>query len=114
MSTYSFEQEQEFITITFHGDITLEDSFDFKEAIKGKLAELNCYRVVVDLEDVSFMDSSGLGMLISLFKDVNEQKGQIVYCGVHDYVHKLFALVKLDQVFQMAESKEEAIAAVRA
>lgn len=108
MTTYTLEEKNDYIAIRFQGDITLEYSFDFKEKIKEQLASLDCYRVIVNLTDVEFMDSSGLGMLISLFKETNEKKGQIVYFGVHDYIHKLFALVKLDQVFKIADSEEEA------
>lgn len=109
MATYTFERKDAYIEISFKGDVTLEHSFDFKDEIKDRIAKEDCNQVIIDLHDVPFMDSSGLGMLISFFKDINEKQGTIVFYGVHDYLKKLLALVKLDQVFMIREDKKEAI-----
>ncbi len=109
MASYTFERKENHIELSFEGDVTLEHSFDFKDEIKEKIAKENCNQVIIDLEKVPFMDSSGLGMLISFFKDINEKQGIIVYYGVHDYLKKLLALVKLDQVFVIRDDKEAAI-----
>lgn len=109
MASYTFERKDNHIELSFEGEVTLEQSFDFKDEIKEKIANENCYRMIVDLQKVPFMDSSGLGMLISFFKEINEKQGTIVYYGIHDYLKKLLALVKLDQVFTVCDDKEAAL-----
>lgn len=108
MASYRINQHEDYLEIILEGDITIGCSLSFKEEIKKAIAEHNCYTILLDLENVSFMDSSGLGMLISLFKDINEHSGSIVFYNVQDYVRKLIKLVRLDQVFTVADTKDEA------
>ncbi len=109
MSDYTFKQHETFVELVFDGDVTIEQSFMFKDDIKEKLTGIESPRVMVDLTEVGFMDSSGLGMLISFFKEVTEQQGEIVYFGVQSYVKKLLGLVKLDQVFKICDSRDDAL-----
>ena len=74
------------VKISFSGEITLDNSLIFKEEIKNYLVDKGIYFLIIDLNEVEFIDSSGLGMLISFFKEINEKKGQLVYIGIHDYV----------------------------
>lgn len=110
MNKYEFTEINEQVReIKFKGDITLDSSLQIKEEIKEYIQQNQIKFIVVDLEEVEFIDSSGLGMLISFFKEINEHQGQLVYIGVHDYVEKLIKLVKLDQVFIIRNSVEEAL-----
>lgn len=112
MERYKLVIQNDYIELIFFGDITIEDSLEIKEEVKAKLDELKC-DVIVNLADVVFMDSSGLGMLISFFKEVNEYHGKIIYFGIHDYIKRLLSLVKLDQIFMICDSRESAIAKIK-
>ena len=63
------------VKIAFSGEITLDNSLIFKEEIKNYLVDKGIYFLIIDLNEVEFIDSSGLGMLISFFKEINEKKG---------------------------------------
>lgn len=108
MPNYQTHMEDGYLLIRLSGDITIGCSLSYKEELKKAMADHDCYRVLVDLEDVAFMDSSGLGMLISLFKEVNEHDGKIVFFNLQDYIVKLISLVRLDQVLTVAEDEAEA------
>ena len=97
------------VKIAFSGEITLDNSLIFKEEIKNYLVDKGIYFLIIDLNEVEFIDSSGLGMLISFFKEINEKKGQIVYIGIHDYVAKIIDLVQLGQVFIIKDDEKEAL-----
>ena len=97
------------VKIAFSGEITLDNSLIFKEEIKNYLTDKGVYFLIIDLDKVEFIDSSGLGMLISFFKEINEKKGQLVYIGIHDYVAKLIDLVQLGQVFIIKKNEKEAL-----
>lgn len=110
MTKYNIKEiNDKVIKVVFEGDITLDYSMNFKDEIKKYLLENKIMYLVIDLSGVSFIDSSGLGMLISFFKDMNEKQGQIVYIGIHDYVKKLIELVQLSQVFIVKETEDEAL-----
>lgn len=108
MPNYQIQTHEGHLLITLSGDITIGCSLSYKEDLKKALADHQCYQVLVDLDQVPFMDSSGLGMLISLFKEVSEHDGKIVFYSLQDYILKLIKLVRLDQVLTIAATEEEA------
>ena len=113
MASYCVKNYDGYVEVILEGDITLEKSFDFKEDIKKRIQELHIYNVMVDLEKVSFIDSSGLGMLISFYKEINEKQGQIVFFNVQEYVWKLLKLVNLDKIFSVLPDRPAALSALK-
>lgn len=67
------------------------------------------HRLVVDLSGVTFMDSTGLGVLVGRLKLTRVRQGTIVLAGVRDRVAKVFNLTGLDKVFAIYDNVEAAI-----
>ena len=67
--------------------------------------------IVLDLSDVDFIDSSGLGAIVSSFKTIG-QNGVFVIADVKEPVMGLFRLTRLDRVFRMFPNRDEAIKAL--
>jgi anti-sigma B factor antagonist len=78
-----------------------------KESI-NRLFEDSIYNIVVDLKDVGFVDSAGLGQLVSALRMCTHQKGTVVLSGVNDSVIDLLRITRLDTVFRIYETSEEA------
>ena len=57
--------------------------------------------VVLDVHDVRYMDSAGLGSLISGLHRSREYAGQFLVCGLQDDVKNIFALTKMDSLFKI-------------
>jgi len=68
-------------------------------------------RIVLNLERVDFIDSTGLGALISLLKTIGD-RDDFVLCGVRMPVTSLFRVTRMDRVFGIHESEEEALRAI--
>jgi anti-sigma B factor antagonist len=64
--------------------------------------------IVLDLSDVDFIDSSGLGALVSSRKTLGEN-GEIALCSVKERVQTLFDITRMNKVFRIYNSKEDAI-----
>jgi len=79
----------------------------FKEAVGRHLAG-GAVSVVLDLSKVEFIDSSGLGAILSILKRM-PQGCELVLCGTTDPVTSMFKLTRLDRVFTMRESVGEAV-----
>jgi anti-sigma B factor antagonist len=62
--------------------------------------------ILVDLQDVTFMDSSGLAALVLALKTVRSDGGKLCVCSVNDQVRMLFELTSMTRVFEMFESRE--------
>jgi anti-sigma B factor antagonist len=86
------------------------------EGFKAKLTELinNGNRLIVlDLSSVAFVDSSGLGAIVSTLKKVGPN-GDLAICGLQDSVLSLFKLTRMDRVFRIFPNSKEALAALSA
>jgi len=68
-------------------------------------------RLVVNLEEVSYMDSSGIGTLVEVFRRVNAYDGKLGLCGISPRVRSLFEITKLDKFFKIYDSEPEALSA---
>ncbi|NQW29848.1 MAG: STAS domain-containing protein [Ignavibacteria bacterium] len=68
-------------------------------------------KAVFDLSDVSVMNSSGLGMLVSSLSTMKKGNGHLLLACVPDKVSQLLTITQLTQVFALYDSTEEAISA---
>lgn len=57
--------------------------------------------ILIDLKDVTFMDSSGLGALVTALKTVRSAGGKLCVCSVNEQVKILFELTSMDRVFEI-------------
>jgi anti-sigma B factor antagonist len=55
--------------------------------------------VVLDLSSLRLIDSSGVGVIVSLFKRIRAQGGQVKIVGLRDQPRAIFRLLRLDRVF---------------
>lgn len=105
---YNVEERYNSVVITLKGNVMggpdgskLHDSLhDLKEAGKTN--------IVVDLSKVKFMNSSGLGMLISAMTTMRNAGGDLRLANVADRIQSLLVVTKLITVFKHFESVDEA------
>lgn len=87
---------------------------DITEALKKELSEIinsGARLIVIDISDVDFMDSSGLGAFIFSYK-LLEDKGTIAISGAKEGVKSILKLTRMDRLFQIFESAKEAVKAL--
>jgi len=94
----------------------LEKRLDARSAdsLKGKIAELieaGNNRIALDISEVQFVDSSGLGAIVSALKQLGG-KGDLVVGGARNTVLSMFKLTRLDRVLRIFERPDEAVAAL--
>lgn len=94
----------------------LEKRLDARSAdcLKDKITELiqaGNTRIALDVSDVQFVDSSGLGAIVSALKLMGGN-GDLVVGGVRDTVLSMFKLTRLDRVFRIFKRPDEAVAAL--
>jgi anti-sigma B factor antagonist len=80
----------------------------FRQAV-AQLVEGGDRRLVLDLAGVDFLDSSGLGSLVSILKALGTQ-GTLAVCGARGPVLALFKLTRMDKVFAIHADRAEALA----
>jgi anti-sigma B factor antagonist len=85
-----------------------EDTKEFTETLH-KLIEEGKKNIIVDLSAVKFMNSSGLGMLISGLTTMKRADGHLKLANVTDKIESLLIITKLITIFESYESVDEAI-----
>ena len=83
--------------------------------LRDKITELvgaGAYRIVIDLEAVEFLDSTGLGVLVGGLKKVRAHDGSLRLVCTQDRLLKIFRITGLAKVFDIHSSPDEAVAAV--
>ncbi len=92
------------------GEIVFENSNDLKKEVKNKLRdEQDISNLIVNLEQVSYLDSSGVGFLISLLKFMRQQEGKLVLTNLDEKVKRVIELTKLDGIIDIYEDAEKAL-----
>lgn len=84
---------------------------DFKGHIMNWISEGNI-RILLDLYHVEFIDSSGLSVLVSTLKALGG-KGDFMLCSICDTVMNLFKLTRMDRIFKIYPSVEEALKVIK-
>jgi anti-sigma B factor antagonist len=85
-----------------------EDTKDFNELLH-KLIDQGNTRIVIDLGDVKFMNSSGLGMLIGGLTTIKKANGNLKLARVTDKIESLLIITKLVTIFEFYPTVEEAV-----
>ncbi|HET7425169.1 MAG: STAS domain-containing protein [Gemmatimonadales bacterium] len=66
-------------------------------------------RILIDFSQTGYIDSSGLGALVSISKRVREAGGELRLSGLNEDLRSLFELTKLDTLFAIAETPQQAL-----
>jgi anti-sigma B factor antagonist len=67
-------------------------------------------RLIIDLTDVAYMDSSGIGTLVEVFRRVNAYQGSLALFGLNQRVRSVFEITRLERFFKIFPSESEALA----
>ena len=84
------------------------DANSFQNAVKGLIEEKRT-KVLVNLAGVSWINSTGLGILISAFTSVKNAGGQLKLVGVTERIQSILMITKLSTVFETFEDEATAI-----
>ena len=102
------EWDNDIIIVTLPGEtLDAANCQDFKDAVHLILETSN--KVIFNMERIQFVDSSGCGTLNSCIRKIKNNGGDIKICNVLDQVGAIFRLIKLNRVFHICDTREDAI-----
>ena len=95
-----------------NGEIDLYNAPQIKELI-NKLIDEKKYNVIINLDRVSYIDSSGIGALISSLSNLKKYQGGLKIINVSGSVRKVFELTKLTSFFEIYDNEQDAVSAFK-
>ncbi len=94
--------------IEVDGQLIVGNRNELKKEVLEKI-ELGEQTFVIDFANTAYIDSSGLGVLVSLSKKIREHGGELRLSSLSEDLRTLFELTKLDTLFRIAEDREQAL-----
>lgn len=91
------------------GDIDLRRSVVFQHDLLA-LMDRKPERILINLRDVPYMDSSGIASLVKMLSRTRKSGATLLLCAMNDRVRSLFEITRLDSVFSIFGTEEEALA----
>ncbi len=91
------------------GEVDVATVPRLREQLHGLVAEGNI-RIIVDLDGVDFLDSTGLGVLVGALKRVRSNDGELALVCTQPRIRKVFEVTGLTKVFALYDSVDEAVA----
>jgi anti-sigma B factor antagonist len=95
--------------LTLKGRLILDDGFEpLREALNRVIGE-GCRKVLLNLADVVFLDSAGVGLIACKYITLCKHNGQLKLCNLHARSHKVLNTTKLLTVFETFSSEADAL-----
>ena len=89
--------------------MTVNEGYGSVKDTVGTLLKTGQQQLVLNLGDVPYMDSACVGELVAAFLTARQQGGILKFAGVTDRIENLFAVAKLDTVFEIFDSDTAAV-----
>ena len=93
-------QDGEKLFVDLQGDLDINSNKEFKEKVNSVQGIKN---ITVNCENLSYIDSTGLGAFVSIYKNIKEKGEKLVITGLKPHIKKIFLITDLDKVFEIEE-----------
>src|ERR1700712_6135282 len=97
--------------LAVRGEIDLFTAPELKQVLAESI-ESGRIRIIVDLTETTFLDSTALGVLIGAVKRLRSRDGALAIVNVDENISKTFEITGLDQIFKIVATRDEAVEAV--
>lgn len=106
--TYEIGREGDVTVVRVEGELVVGNRTALKDGVLERLAAGD-RKFLVDFGEAGYIDSSGLGVLVSLSKQIREEGGDLRICGLDEDLRTLFELTRLDTLFDITEDRGTAL-----
>jgi anti-sigma B factor antagonist len=107
MEGLSIEQKDDAVVAAYSGELTLDVTQEVKNKLQEALESCDCKKLVLNLSEVSFIDSSGIGFLVSLSSRLQSSGLEFALMKPSAQVGKTLELVQLKSYFRILDSEDE-------
>ncbi|MEX0842932.1 MAG: STAS domain-containing protein [Gemmatimonadota bacterium] len=102
---FQVSRDGDVTVVDVDGQLIVGNRQELKQKVLTEL-EQGERKFLVDFTNTGYIDSSGLGVLVSLSKKIQEQEGELRLASLNEDLRTLFELTKLDTLFRIADTRE--------
>ncbi|GIN89505.1 anti-sigma F factor antagonist [Siminovitchia terrae] len=103
------EVKQDVLCIRLSGELDHHTAENLREQITREMKAHDILHIVLNLEKLSFMDSSGLGVILGRYKQIKLKRGEMVVCSISPPVKRLFEMSGLFKIVRLESSEKFAL-----
>lgn len=107
---FAVSREGDVTVVDVDGQLIVGNRQELKKKVLDEL-EQGGRKFLVDFTETGYIDSSGLGVLVSLSKKIREQGGELRLSSLNEDLRTLFELTKLDTLFRIADTRQQGLGA---
>ncbi|WP_042355206.1 anti-sigma F factor antagonist [Bacillus rubiinfantis] len=104
-----FETKHDVLLIRLSGELDHHTADELREKVTAVIEKDDIRHIVLNLEQLSFMDSSGLGVILGRYKQIKQVHGEMVVCAISPAVQRLFDMSGLFKIIKMEQTEEFAL-----
>lgn len=106
--SFTLKKQGDVVVVDVEGQLIVGNRQELKQKVLDEV-EKGERKFLIDFAQTGYIDSSGLGVLVSLSKKIREHGGELRLADLNDDLQTLFELTKLDTLFQIADTRERAL-----
>lgn len=110
-TTYTTGEGIDVVLLTPSGRLDITTAWQFRLKLQECISQISPH-LVINLGNVSFIDSSGLTSLVAGMRDADKVNGSFRICSVHPEAKLVFEVTMMDSVFEIFDTEEEALEGV--
>jgi len=108
----SYEVMENILIVRLVGELDHHEVEQLRSEWTSKIYATGIKHIIVNLKELSFMDSSGLGVLIGRYKEISQLGGEMVVCHVNPFIERLFEMSGLFKIISLETSEKQALHAL--
>lgn len=105
----TFDQLEDVLIVRLSGELDHHEAEILRDQWKDMMYKSGVKHVVLNLQKVDFMDSSGLGVILGRYKETLQLGGEMVVCSVSPSIERLFDMSGLFKIIRLAENEAFAL-----
>ncbi len=92
----------------FSGNLILSELEEIRNEVKNTIENEGAQEVIFDMSEVDFIDSAGIGFIVSVYKTLKSKNGKFALAGLKKKPKEVFSLTRLDKIIKIFDDIESA------
>lgn len=101
------------LVVEIRGELDLLTAETFRNLVEKDLTRNKSLNLILDMEEVTFIDSSGLGVILGRYRRIREQGGKMAITAVKPHVFRILELAGIIRIVNLYENTEQALKEVQ-
>lgn len=97
------------LVVKIKGELDLLTAETFRNLVERALSQENAQNLILDMEQLDFIDSSGLGVILGRYRRIREQGGNMAIVGVKPHVKRILELAGIMGIVKVYQQTEQAL-----